>query len=78
MTDTMTSMELRLADFLSPNQLLEGDIIKVGEDFFTIDTITETKTGVDLVVLNDFDEQVEVSLSDDETVELYVFVDDYE
>lgn len=76
MTDTMTSMELRLADFLSPNQLLEGDIIKLEEDFFTIDSIKETNTGVDLVVLNDFDEKVEVSLLDDETVELYVFVDD--
>lgn len=76
MTDTMTSMELRLADFLSPNQLLEGDIIKLEEDFFTIDSIKETSTGVDLVVLNDFDEKVEVSLLDDETVELYVFVDE--
>lgn len=75
MSDTMTSMELRLADTLLPNQLMEDDLIKIDDEYFTIESIQEGDEGFNLVVLNDFDEPIDIFLFDDEQVELYVFVE---
>ena len=75
MTDTMMSMELRFADHLLPNQLMEGDIIKVDEEFFTIHSLVQNDEGFNIVALDDFDEPIDIFLWDDEQVELYVFVE---
>ena len=75
MTDTMMSMELRFADHLLPNQLMEGDIIKVDEEFFTIQSLVQNDEGFNIVALDDFDEPIDIFLWDDEKVELYVFVE---
>lgn len=75
MSDTITSMELRLADTLFPNQLMENDLIKLDDEYFTVQSITENEEGVNLVVLNDYDEPIDIFLFDDEQVELYVFVE---
>lgn len=75
MSATMMSMELRFADLLLPNQLEVGDLIKIDDEFLTIDSISENDQGVNLVLLNDFDETLDVFLFDDEKVELYVFVE---
>ena len=75
MTDTMMGMELRFADLLLPNQLMEGDIIKVDEEFFTIQSLVQNDEGFNIVALDDFDEPIDIFLWDDEKVELYVFVE---
>jgi len=75
MTDTMMNMELRFADHLLPNQLMEGDIIKVDEEFFTIKSLVQNDEGFNIVALDDFDEPIDIFLWDDEKVELYVFVE---
>ena len=75
MTDTMMNMELRFADHLFPNQLMEGDIIKVDEEFFTIHSLVQNDEGFNIVALDDFDEPIDIFLWDDEQVELYVFVE---
>ena len=75
MTDTMMSMELRFADHLLPNQLMEGDIIKVDEEFFTIHSLVQNDEGFNIVALDDFDEPIDIFLWDDEKVEFYVFVE---
>ena len=71
----MMSMELRFADHLLPNQLMEGDIIKVDEEFFTIHSLVQNDEGFNIVALDDFDEPIDIFLWDDEKVELYVFVE---
>jgi hypothetical protein len=75
MTDTMMNMELRFADHLLPNQLMEGDIIKVDEEFFTIHSLVQNDEGFNIVALDDFDEPIDIFLWDDEKVEFYVFVE---
>jgi hypothetical protein len=75
MTDTIIDMRLRYADTLFPNQLMEQDLIKVNDEYFTIKSLTQNSEGFNLIVLNDFDEQAEIFLFDDEQVELYVFVE---
>jgi hypothetical protein len=75
MSATMMSMELRFADYLLPNQLAEGDLIKIEEQYLTVKDIAETKEGFNLVLLDDFDDEVEVFVSDDEKIEWFVFVE---
>jgi hypothetical protein len=75
MSDTMTSMELRFADYLLPNQLAEGDLIKIEQQYLTIKTIMEVNNGYHLVLLDDFDDEVEHFILDDEKLEWYVFVE---
>lgn len=75
MSDTISSMELRFADHLLPNQLAEGDLIKINEQYLTLKSITETKNGFNLVLLDDFDDEVEHFVFDDDRIEWYVFVE---
>lgn len=71
----MLNMELRFADYLSPNQLAEGDLVKVHEQYLTIKEISETKNGYNLILLDDFDDEVEAFVLDDDKIEWYVFVE---
>jgi hypothetical protein len=75
MNATMTNMELRFADYLFPNQIAEGDLIKIDGDFLTVESWIENKEGFNFVLTDDFGDQVEIFLFDDEKVEWYVFVD---
>jgi len=76
MTDTMKDMELKFADNLKPSQLMEGDLIKVDDEYVTIETITENEDGFNIYTRNDFDEEGHIYLFDDETIEWYVFFEE--
>jgi hypothetical protein len=66
---------LRFADHLLPNQLAEGDLVKLNDEYLTIKTIMEADTGYHLVLLDDFDDEVEAFVLDDDKIEWYVFVE---
>lgn len=75
MSATMMNMELRFADHLLPNQLAEGDLIKLNDEYLTVKTIMENNNGFHLVLLDDFDDEVEAFVLDNEKIEWYVFVE---
>jgi hypothetical protein len=75
MSATMMNMELRFADHLLPNQLAEGDLVKLNDEYLTIKTIMESNDGYRLVLLDDFDDEVEAFVLDDDKIEWYVFVE---
>lgn len=76
MTATMTSMELRFADYLFPNQLMEDDLIKLDGNYLTVTNIVETKEGFQLTLSDDFGDEVETFVTDDEKLEWYVFLEE--
>ena len=76
MSDTINSMELRFADNLFPSQLMEGDLIKVDNEYVTIETLTQNEDGFNIYTRNDFNEEGHVYLFDDETIEWYVFFEE--
>ena len=76
MADTMKDMELKFADNLKPSQLMEGDLIKVDNEYVTIETITENEDGFNIYTRNDFNEEGHIYLFDDETIEWYVFFEE--
>ena len=75
MSATMMNMELRFADHLLPNQLAEGDLVKLNDEYLTIKTIMESNDGYHLVLLDDFDDEVEAFVLDNEKIGWYVFVE---
>jgi len=75
MSDTMMSMELVFADYLLPNQLAEGDLIKIDEQYLTLKTIIENNNGYHLILVDDFDDEVEHFVIDSDKLEWYVFVE---
>ena len=75
MTDTILDMQLKLADTLLPDQLMEGDIIKIDGEYFTIKEMMQNDEGFNISVINDYEEQLDIFLWDDEHVELYVYVE---
>ena len=76
MADTMKDMELKFAVNLKPSQLMEGDLIKVDDEYVTIETITENEDGFNIYTRNDFNEEGHIYLFDDETIEWYVFFEE--
>ena len=76
MADTIKDMELKFADNLKPSQLMEGDLIKVDNEYVTIETITENEHGFNIYTRNDFNEEGHIYLFDDETIEWYVFFEE--
>ena len=72
----MKDVELKFADNLKPSQLIEGDLIKVDNEYVTIETITENEDGFNIYTVNDFDEEGHIYLFDDETIEWYVFFEE--
>ena len=76
MADTIKDVELKFADNLKPSQLMEGDLIKVDNEYVTIETITENEDGFNIYTINDFDEEGHIYLFDDETIEWYVFFEE--
>jgi hypothetical protein len=78
MSDTMTEMKLIHADNLQPDQLMLGDLIKVGDDIVEILFIESDSTGdnYDVQTENEFGEREVTQYSYTDTIPLYVFIDD--
>lgn len=81
MTDTIKTMEHYVfADHLTPDQLMEGDMIKIhdefGEEMVTIRNIHAIDEGYLIEAFNDFDEEIDIPALDDTRFEWYVIVDE--
>ena len=78
MSDTMTEMKLIHADNLQPDQLMLGDLIKIGDDIVEILFIESDSTGdnYDVQTENEFGEKEVTQYSYTDTIPLYVFIDD--
>jgi len=78
MSDTMTEMKLIHADNLQPDQLMLGDLIKIGDDIVEILFIESDSTGdnYDVQTENEFGEKEVTQYSYTDSIPLYVFIDD--
>ena len=76
----MMNMELLHADDLTPDQLMLGDLIKVGPDIVEVIFIESDSTGDNYSVQteNEFGEKEVVEFSYTDSIPLYVFTDDDE
>ena len=74
----MIAMDLIHADNLTPDQLMLGDLIKVGDDIVEILFIESDSTGdnYDVQTENEFGEREVIQYSYTDTIPLYVFIDD--
>ena len=74
--DTLNSMEYVYADILSPDQLMENDLIEYSEDgdasIVTIKDIVTLKNSCLIIAINEFGETIEFELADDAKVKLFV------
>ena len=77
MSDTMTDVKLIHADDLQPDQLMLGDLIKVGDDIVEILFIESDSTGdnYDIQIVNDFGEKEVIQFAFDDEVDWYVYLD---
>ena len=80
MSDTMETMELVHADNLEPNQLMIGDLIKVGDDIVEVIYLESDSTGdnYSIEIQNEFGEREVVLYSYTDTIPLYVFIQEEE
>jgi hypothetical protein len=80
MNATMNAMELIHADTLTPDQLMLGDLIKVGDDIVEVTFIESDSTGDNYSIQteNEFGEKEVVELSYTDTISLYAFTSDDE
>jgi hypothetical protein len=80
MTVTMNSMELLHADNLTPDQVMLGDLIKIGDDIVEVIFIESDSTGdnYDIQTENEFGEKEIVQFSYTDLIPLYVFIEDDE
>ena len=78
MSDTMTEMKLIHADNLQPDQLMLGDLIKIGDDIVEILFIESDSTGdnYDVQTENEFGEREVTQYGYTDSIALYVFIDD--
>jgi hypothetical protein len=78
MSDTMIAMDLIHADNLQPDQLMLGDLIKVGDDIVEIIFIESDSTGdnYDVQTENEFGEKEITQYSYTDLIPLYVFIQD--
>ena len=76
MSDTITSMELIHADNLTPDQLMIGDLIKIGDDILEVKFIESDSTGdnYDIQTENEFGETEFTQYSYTDLIPLYVFI----
>lgn len=77
MSDTMINMQLVHADNLNPDQLMIGDLIKIDEDILEVISIDSDGTGDNYTIetQNEFGENDFVILNYQESVKLFVFID---
>jgi hypothetical protein len=78
MSDTMIAMDLIHVDNLEPDQLMLGDLIKVGDDIVEIIFIESDSTGdnYDVQTENEFGEKEITQYSYTDLIPLYVFIQD--
>jgi hypothetical protein len=78
MTVTMNSMELIHADNLTPDQIMLGDLIKIGEDIVEVIFIDSDSTGdnYDIQTENEFGEKEVTQYAYTDLIPLYVFTED--
>jgi hypothetical protein len=71
-------MKLIHADNLQPDQLMLGDLIKIGDDIVEILFIESDSTGdnYDVQTENEFGEKEVTQYSYTDSIPLYVFIDD--
>lgn len=76
----MTDMELLHADNLTPDQVMEGDLIKVGDDIVEVISIESDSTGDNYAIetQNEFGEREVAEFIYTDLISLYVFVEDDE
>mgnify|MGYP006890093194 FL=1 len=76
----MIAMDLIHADNLAPDQLMLGDLIKVGDDIVEIIFIESDSTGdnYDVQTENEFGEKEITQYSYTDLIPLYVFIQDDE
>ena len=74
----MIAMDLIHADNLTPDQLMLGDLIKVGDDIVEIIFIESDSTGdnYDVQTENEFGEKEITQYSYTDLIPLYVFIQD--
>ena len=74
----MIAMDLIHADNLQPDQLMLGDLIKVGDDIVEIIFIESDSTGdnYDVQTENEFGEKEITQYSYNDLIQLYVFIQD--
>jgi hypothetical protein len=77
LSDTMIAMELIFADELKPDQLMIGDLIKVGDDILEVMFIESDSTADNwsIQTKNEFDELEFVNYSYTDLIPLYVFIE---
>jgi hypothetical protein len=80
MSDTMVNMELVHADNLKADQLMLGDLIKIGDDIVEVTFIESDSTGdnYDIQTQNEFGEKEVTQYAYNDLIQLYVFIDDDE
>jgi hypothetical protein len=80
MSDTMIAMDLIHADNLMPDQLMLGDLIKIGDDIVEIIFIESDSTGdnYDIQTENEFGEKEITQYSYTDLIPLYVFIEQEE
>jgi len=80
MTATMNSMELIYADLLTPDQLMEEDIIEVDGDIVEVIGIDSDATGDTYYVgyVNDYGDKDVAEYKFTDMIKLYVFRQDNE
>jgi len=76
----MIDMKLVYADNLTPDQLMLGDLVKIGDDIVEVIFIESDSTGdnYDIQTENEFGEKEVVQFSYTDLIELYVFIDEDE
>ena len=76
MSDTMIAMDLIHADNLKPDQLMLGDLIKVGDDIVEVIFIESDSTAdnYDIQTENEFGETEVTQYSYTDLIPLYVFI----
>ena len=76
----MVSMELLHADNLTADQVMLGDLIKIGDDIVEVIFIESDSTGdnYDIQTQNEFGEKEVTQFAYNDLVPLYVFIDEDE
>jgi hypothetical protein len=78
MTATIATMDYIYADILSPDQLMEDDLIEITsedeEQMITVKEIVGLKEGYIIVGVNEFGETNEYFLNDNQKVKLFVLM----
>jgi len=78
--DIMKTMELIHADTLEPNQLMLGDLIRIGDDIVEVIFIECDSTGdnYDIQTENEFGEKEFIQYAYTDLIPLYVFIEESE